>query len=98
MMARIHVEVDKELDMGYPDKRASSAEIVLMDGRRYNGYIPNAKGEPECPLSAAEIEDKFLMLTKYILPEGGERVRDQVMGLETLKDLSVLTASLKACN
>lgn len=98
MMARIRVEVDQQLDKGYPDKRASSAEIVLVDGRRFNGYIPNAKGEPECPLSAAEIEDKFLTLTKDILPEGGEHVRDLVMGLETLNDLSILTASLKACN
>ncbi|MDO8595412.1 MAG: hypothetical protein Q7R45_02200, partial [Sulfuricaulis sp.] len=98
MMARIHVEVDKELDQGYPDKRAAAAEIVRVDGRRCNGYIPNAKGEPECPLSAAEIEDKFLTLTKDILPGGGERLRDLVMGLETLKDLSVLTAALKACN
>ena len=98
MMTRIRVEVDKELDKGYPDKRAAAAEIVLVDGRRCNGYIPNAKGEPECPLSAAEIEAKFLTLTKDILPGGGARVRDLVLGLETLNDLSVLTASLKACN
>lgn len=98
MMARIHVEVDKELDKGYPDKRASSAEIVLGDGRRFDGYIANAKGEPECPLSAAEIESKFLTLTRNILPGGGGRVRDLVMGLENLNDLSALTASLKACN
>ena len=98
MMTRIRIEVDKALDAGYPDQRAAAAEIVLVDGRRCNGYIPNAKGEPECPLSAAEIEAKFLTLTKDILPGGGARVRDLVLGLETLNDLSVLTASLKACN
>ena len=98
MMARIRVEVDKALDAGYPDQRAAAAEIVLVDGRRCKGYIPNAKGEPECPLSAAEIEAKFLTLTRDILPGGGARVRDLVMGIETLDDLSVLTASLKACN
>lgn len=98
MMARIHVEVDKKLDEGYPDKRAAAAEIVLADGRRCSGYIPNAKGEPECPLSAAEIEAKFLTLTRDILPGGGARVRDLVMGLEKLTDLSTLTASLKSCN
>ncbi|MBI4189788.1 MAG: hypothetical protein HY525_04540, partial [Betaproteobacteria bacterium] len=49
----------------------------------------------ESPFSAAEIEDKFLTLTRNILPEGGGRVRDLVMGLETLKDLRVLTASLR---
>jgi len=72
--------------------------LVLADGRRCSGYIPNAKGEPECPLSAAEIEAKFLTLTRDILPGGGEQVRDLVMGLETLTDLSALTASLKSCS
>ena len=98
MMAKIHVEVDKKLDEGYPDKRASAAEITLADGRRCSGYIPNAKGEPESPFSGAEIEAKFLTLTRDILPGGGERVRDLVMRLETLEDMDVLTAALKACN
>ena len=49
-------------------------------------------------MSAAEIQDKFLTLTKNILLGGGERVRDLVMKLETLKDPCVLTAALKACN
>lgn len=96
LMGRIHVEVDKELDKEYPDKRATAAEVVLVDGRRFTGYRDNARGEPEYPLGAAEIADKFMTLTRRILPEGGEQVRDLVMGLETLKNLRVLTASLKA--
>ena len=97
MMARIRVEVDPELDKGYPDKRAASIVIVLADGTRHPGYICNAKGEPEYPLSPADIEAKFLTLTRDILPGGGgERVRDLVMGLEKLTDLNVLTAALKA--
>ena len=96
MMTRIRVEVDQRLDQGYPDKRASSAEITLADGRRFTGHIDIAKGEPECPLSAAEIESKFLTLTRDILAGGGERVRDLVMGLETLPDVNALAACLKA--
>ena len=35
MMAKIHVEVDKELDKGYPDKRSSvGGNNVLTDGQR----------------------------------------------------------------
>jgi 2-methylcitrate dehydratase PrpD len=96
MMARIHVEVDKALDEGYPDKRAAAAQIVLADGRRFSGYLPNAKGEPEAPFSAAEIEAKFLTLTKPILPGGGARVRDLVMELDRLEDPALLTAALRA--
>lgn len=96
MMGRIRVEVDKRLDPGYPDKRASSAEMTLADGRRFTGHIDSAKGEPERPLSAADIENKFLALTRDILGSGGERVRDLVMGLETLQDVNTLGACLKA--
>ena len=96
MMGRIRVEVDKRLDQGYPDKRASSAEITLADGRRFTGHIDNAKGEPECPFTAADIENKFLALTRDILAGGGEQVRDLVMGLETIQDVNILGACLKA--
>lgn len=96
MMTKIRVEADNQLDKNYPDKRAASVEVMLVDGRRFGGYIENAKGEPECPLSAAEIEEKFLTLTRGILVGGGERVRDLVMGLERLQDVNLLTASLEA--
>jgi len=96
MMARIRVEVDQRLDKGYPDKRASSVEIALADGRRFTGHIDNAKGEPECPFTAADIENKFLALTRDILAGGGEQVRDMVMGLETIQDVNILGACLKA--
>lgn len=95
MMARIHVEIDKKLDQGYPEQRASSIVITLVDGTRHEGYIPNAKGEPEFPLTPADIETKFLTLTRDILPDGGKRVRDLVMGLETVADLRSLTAVLE---
>ena len=96
MMGRIRVEFDKRLDQGYPDKRAASAEITLADGRRFTGRIDNAKGEPECPFTAADIENKFLALTRDILAGGGGQVRDLVMGLETLQDVNILGACLKA--
>lgn len=98
MMARIRVEIDPRFDRGYPDQRAAAVEIVLVDGRRCSGHIDNARGEPESPLSAAEIDRKFLSLTRDVLAGGGERVRDLVMGLETLQDVNALTACLKACD
>lgn len=96
MMSRVRVEVDKRLDQGYPDRRAAAVEMALADGRRVTGHIDNAKGEPECPLSAADIQDKFLALTRDILGGDGERVRDLVMGLDTLKDVNTLGARLSA--
>jgi 2-methylcitrate dehydratase PrpD len=95
MMKKIHVEIDRKLDEGYPEKRACSVEITLADGRRLEGYIPNAKGEPEQPFSRSDIENKFLRLTSDVLPAAGA-VRDIVMALETVSDVSALTRLLKA--
>jgi len=94
MMGRISVEVDKALDAGYPEKRASSTLIETTDGRRVEGYIDNAKGEPEQPFSPAEIEKKFLTLARETMPGYGEQVHELVMRLETVTDVSALTALL----
>ena len=96
MMARIRVEIDKELDKAYPAQRASFVVITMNDGTRHEGYLSNARGEPESPLSAADIEAKFMNMMRDILPDGGRQVRDRVMGLETLADSGVLAAALKA--
>ena len=94
MIARIKIEVDTNLDQGYPDKRGSTAEIVLTAGRRYCGSIENAKGEPEYPFGIAEIENKFLTLTRELLGDNAGRVRDMVWELEKLADVSLLAACL----
>lgn len=96
LMARIRVEPDRALDAGYPERRGAVAEIVLKDGRRYRGSIDNAKGEPEHPLSAAEIEEKFLTLAGPVLGARARRVRELVRGLEALDEVGRLTACLKS--
>jgi hypothetical protein len=68
----------------------------MRDGSRYDGYISNARGEPETPLAQAEIEAKFMNLARGTLRDRGERVRDLVLGLEGLEDVSTLTEALRA--
>jgi 2-methylcitrate dehydratase PrpD len=96
LMGRIRVEVDTVLDLAYPRERASSVSIGMRDGSRYDGYISNARGEPETPLAQAEIEAKFMNLARGTLRDRGERVRDLVLGLEGLEDVSTLTEALRA--
>lgn len=94
MMSKVQVDVDKRFDKHYPDQRAASVEITLVDGRSFRGHIDNAKGEPESPLSTLEIEKKFLTLTQGVLAGKGDQVRDMVLGLDDLEDVSQLTALL----
>ena len=95
MMARVKVAVDTNLDKSYPDKRGAVAEIVLADGRCFAGSIDNARGEPEYPFTTAEIENKFLSLTRDVLGANAERVRDLVMELEKISDVRFLVEHLK---
>ncbi len=94
MMDRISVEVDKSLDKDYPNKRGAEGEIILQDGRQFRSTIDMAYGEPELPLSAQQIEEKFILLTQDILGKEAEKICDQVRNLEALKDISRLVQGL----
>jgi len=96
LMAKISVEVDKELDKDFPNKRGSHGEIILNDGRHLSSSIDIARGEPEFPLSIQEIEEKFILLTRDILGKRAEKVCDLVMKLERVDDISKLIRKLRA--
>jgi 2-methylcitrate dehydratase PrpD len=96
MMAKIFVEIDKRLDEGYPDKRSAQGDILLGDGRKFSTFMGIARGEPESPLSAQEIEEKFFFFTREILGERTEEICKQVKHLESLKHIGELVQKLKA--
>lgn len=96
MMAKIFIDVDKHLDEEYPDKRSAHGEIILIDGRKFSTFIGMARGEPEHPLSAQEIEEKFFFFTREILGEKAEEVCGQVKHLESLGSIGELVQKLKA--
>jgi len=60
LLERIHVAVDPELDAGFPGRRSARVEIVLRDGQRLTHLQPNRKGDPELPLTDADLEGKLV--------------------------------------
>lgn len=73
LMARIRTEVDPALDAAFPGRRAARVEIDTHDGRRLAWRQPDRKGDPELPLSDAELQDKMLELAAPVL--GQQRAR-----------------------
>jgi 2-methylcitrate dehydratase PrpD len=63
LMERIAVTVDPAIDAVFPGQRSSRVEVVMKDGRRFAHLQKNRKGDPEEPLSDAELHDKFLELS-----------------------------------
>jgi 2-methylcitrate dehydratase PrpD len=82
------VVVDPEIDAGFPDRRAARVEVVLRDGRRFTQFQPHRKGDPELPLSDAELSDKLLELTAPVIGNGAARaLLDRLWILDTCDEL-----------
>lgn len=67
MMPRIEIVADPELTAAFPNKRAATLTIELKDGRVLKHHQPNRKGDPEEPLSDADLEEKFHELATPVI-------------------------------
>jgi len=65
--------------------------ITLSDGRRLARREPVSRGTPERPLSAADVEAKFVKNASRVLPESeAKRLVDMVGELERLPSIGTL--------
>lgn len=93
LMSRISVSADPALDVGYPDRRPALVTIALADGRTLRHALDYAKGEPEYPLTRADIVRKFDTVAAPLYGTGRARIRDAVLALENAASLDELAAS-----
>ena len=66
-MQRITKALDPEVDAGFPGRRAARVAITLRDGRHLSHLQPDRKGDPELPLSDADLEGKLLELAAPVI-------------------------------
>jgi 2-methylcitrate dehydratase PrpD len=66
LMERVSVSLDPELDATFPRQRAARVAITAR-GRREELLQSTRKGDPDLPLSDAELNDKFLELASPVL-------------------------------
>ena len=92
LMERISVAVDPELDAAFPGQRAARVVIETRDGRLLEHLQPNRKGDPEEPLSDAELERKFMELSSPVI--GEERARALLDCLWTLDGCATMRDSV----
>jgi len=83
LMERISVSIDPELDAAFPRQRAARVAIDARDGRREELLQPTRIGDPEAPLSDAQLEAKYLELAAPVLGEA--RARKLLADLWTLE-------------
>jgi len=86
LMAKTQLVADPRLSAGFPALRAARIVITLVDGRVIEQYAPCRKGDPEAPLSDADINDKFTELASPVIgAEPAARLLAQLWQMERLQ-------------
>jgi 2-methylcitrate dehydratase PrpD len=83
LMERIEVVIDPELDAAFPKQRAARVAFTARDGRQEEFLQPTRIGDPDAPLSDAQLDAKYLELAGPVL--GEQRARKLLAGLWTLE-------------
>lgn len=73
LMARTQLVADPQLSTWFPAQRAARIVVTLHDGRVIEQFAPCRKGDPEAPLSDADLEDKFLELASPVVGDAPAR-------------------------
>jgi 2-methylcitrate dehydratase PrpD len=97
VLANTEVIADAELNKLYPDKFPARVTITLKDGTSFQETVLFPKGDPQDPLSAAEIEAKFRGNAEALL--GAARANELLHAIYALpgaRDVHRVTASLHA--
>jgi 2-methylcitrate dehydratase PrpD len=85
LMSRLVLEEDPELTHGFPRQRAARVAITMKNGERHEHFSPYRKGDPESPLSDADLNDKFTELAGPVLGRAAaDALRAQVWSLDSL--------------
>lgn len=97
LASKVEVIPDAELEALYNDKWASIIEVTLKDGRVLTARRDLPKGEPEHPLSDAELKEKFLSLASdCVSAERTQAIWETIFKLDEAADVSALTRLLAA--
>ncbi|WP_339850901.1 MmgE/PrpD family protein [uncultured Nisaea sp.] len=88
--AKVEHMVDPECDAAFPRRRSAKVTVETRDGQRFSHYAQTRKGDPDLPLSDAELDEKFFELTGDVLGAAAGPLRDALWRIDTLASLSEL--------
>ena len=81
LMKRIELAIDPQLDAAFPSQRAARVAIHAR-GKREEHFQPTRIGDPDAPLSDAQLEEKYLELAVPVL--GEKQAKEQLARLWAL--------------
>jgi 2-methylcitrate dehydratase PrpD len=83
LMRCIDASIDPVLDAAFPAQRAAQVVVATRDGRSHSQLQPTRKGDPDAPLSDAELAAKYLELALPVI--GAAQARGLLKRLWTLE-------------
>lgn len=95
LMAKLTLTEDSELTARFPRMRSAHVAVRLKDGREFAYFQPHRVGDPEAPLSDAQISEKFIELATPVI--GSERAASllaQLWGVDEVTNLQSLQLAL----
>jgi 2-methylcitrate dehydratase PrpD len=92
---KVELVADPELTKIFPAVRNAIVEITTVNGGQFKTLVDRMPGAPYNPLSAQELDEKFLSLSGPVLGEQRSQViAKTVHNLESLPDVAALTSHL----
>ena len=94
LMRKVTLREDQQLTAQFPGQRAARVAIALHDGSRFEHFAPYRKGDPEAPLTDADIDAKFEELVAPVIGrEASRELRAKLWRLEHLQVWSLWTSA-----
>lgn len=94
LMARVELAVDEQCQNVFPVRRSARVVIETIDARVFEHHAPTRKGDPDAPLSDAELVDKYRELSEPVLGIGAaETLLDALWRVDVLDDVGELPLS-----
>jgi 2-methylcitrate dehydratase PrpD len=90
LMARVSVCEEPRYSAMFPQRRCATVTVKLRSGTRLRHAQTTRKGDPDAPLTDAELEGKFFELTRARLSrDRAERLLSRLRTLEQLPNLEL---------
>ncbi len=96
LMSKMTLTADEQMSARFPGMRSSRVIIKTLDGREFEHFQAHRKGDPEAPLSDAELDDKFDELVSPVIGKQAARnLLEKLWNVENLAVADLKLASLK---
>ena len=93
---KVTIEADDAMSRAFPAEWPAWVRVTAADGRVFEHRVAYPKGEPEVPMTEAEVRDKFLGLACEALPRSrAEAVIEAIGAIERAKGLGELFQLLR---